>query len=95
MLLVFSEMINGGIYHYLSNPSFKGADNISISWLVMVYFFKHLQKSIIQDLKGIILFAGIAVADGHSIPIERAINNFLALPSVEGTAFNVVSEFFC
>lgn len=94
MFLVFAEVVDGGIDHDLPDPAFKRADHIGISWLVMVYFAEHFQEPIVQDFNGIILFAGIPVANGHGIAIERAVDDLLALSPVEGTTLYMVGKFF-
>ena len=59
-----------------------------------MYFPENLQKTVIQYLHGVILVACIAVAYSHSIPIERAVNDLLALPAVSATGLHMVSKFF-
>ena len=56
---------------------------------------EYFQKTVIQDFQCIILFVGVPVTNSHGIPIERAVNNFLALPAVAATGLNMVGKFFC
>jgi hypothetical protein len=83
-------MINSGIDHYFPEPAFKGADRVCVGWFEPVDLNKNFEKSVIEDLSGIFLFVSVPVADGHGIPIERAIDYFLALPAVQGTTPDMV-----
>jgi hypothetical protein len=93
--MVFTEMIDRSIYHDLPQPSFEGAYHIGIRRTVMMDLPEYLQEPVIQYLHGVFFIAGVTVADGHSIAIERVIDDLLALPFIQGTSPNMVGQFFC
>jgi hypothetical protein len=93
MLVVFPEMINRSIDHDLPEPTFEGTHRISIGGFKPVYFNKYLQESVIEDFGGIFFVVGIAVADRHSISVERGIDFFLALPFVQGASPDMYFQF--
>ena len=59
----------------------------------MMNFPENFQEPIIEDLHGIILVTRIPVADCHSISVERAVNDFLALPAVSATGLDMIGKF--
>jgi hypothetical protein len=79
-------MIDSCIYHDLSKPTFERVNRISISGLESIYLNENFQEPVIEDLGGIFFVVSISVADRHSIPIERAIYFFLALPVIQDTS---------
>ena len=93
MFVVFPEMINRGIDHDLTEPAFKGTHRVRISGFKPVYFNKHFQESVIEDFGGIFFVVGIAVANRHSISVERGIDFFLTLPIVQDTAPDMYFQF--
>ncbi len=86
VLVIFPEMIDSCIYHDLSKPAFERVDRISISRLESVYLNENFQEPVIKDLGGVFVVVSISVADRHGIPVERAIDLFLALPVVQDTS---------
>lgn len=87
--MIFSEMIDGGKYHDLSQPSFKGAHYITISRTIIMQFAENLKEAIVEYLNCVLLIICISVTDSHGISVERAIDLFLALSVVQGAAPNV------
>ena len=86
MFLILPEMINGCVYHDLSEPAFERVNRIGISRLESVYLNENFQEPVIEDLGSIFFVVSISVADRHGIPIERAIYLFLALPVIQDTS---------
>src|SRR6187397_330431 len=93
MFFDLAVMIDGRIYHDLPYPSFEGGDGISICRLVLMYFFKNFQKSIIKNFHCVIVVPRIAITYRHSIPVERTVDRFLTIPVVLYTTFNRFTEF--
>ena len=86
VLVIFPEMIDSCIYHDLSKPTFERVNRISISGLESIYLNENFQEPVIKDLGGVFVVVSISVADRHSIPVERAIDFFLALPVIQDTS---------
>jgi hypothetical protein len=61
----------------------------------MMYFPENFKKPVVQNFYSVILLISVAIANGHSIPVERAVNNFLALPAVQGAGPDMVCQFIC
>jgi hypothetical protein len=55
MLVIFPEMINGGIYHDLAQPAFERTHAVCISGPVIMDLAEYFQKTIIQYFKRVIL----------------------------------------
>lgn len=91
--MIFPEMIDCSIDHDFPEPAFKGAHRISISGFKPVYLNKYFQESVIEDLGGVFFVVGIAVADRHSISVERGIDFFLTLPVVQDTSPDIYFQF--
>lgn len=86
VLVIFPEMIDSCIYHDLSKPTFERVNRISISRFESIYLNENFQEPVIEDLGCIFFVVSISVADRHGIPVERAIDFFLALPVIQDTS---------
>jgi hypothetical protein len=71
--MVFPVMVNSRIDHDLAEPAFKRTDGIGIGGFEPVDFHKYFQETIVQNFNSIFFPIAIALADRHSIAIERAI----------------------
>ena len=91
--MIFPEMINCCIDHDLSQPTFEGAYRIGVSGFEPVYFNEYFQEPIVEDLGGIFFVVCIAVANRHSISVERTIDFFLALPVIQDTTPDMNLQF--
>lgn len=86
MLVIFPAVVYCCVNQNLPDPSFKGIHFIGIGGSIAMDFFKDLEKAVVKDFNGVFSSLRVAVADRHTIAVERVIDFFLTLSLVQGAA---------